>query len=325
MNTTLSYRDQSNWREIQSHLPKRYQIRDDLPEEEIWSWHGHQIHLDRYRRPDSPVRVILFHGVGTNGRQMTTILGRPLAQSGIETVSIDMPTYGMTRVAPGTVVTYEDWVQAGTDFVAAELERDARPIFLYGLSAGGMLAYHIASRSANVAGIIGMTFLDLREKKVAIGTSYNNLIGEMVPMSNFLGKQPGISRLKVPMRLVSKMHALVNDKAAMQTCLRDRTSAGNFVSLAFIRSFMQARYDVEPEDFDVCPILLTQPAADRWTPLDYSTPFLKRIRKVPVKTVMLENAGHYPIEEPGLTQLHDAVLDFLRETQSGIPAANQDV
>lgn len=316
MTATPSYRDQSSWREIQAHLPARYRIDDDLPEEEIWEWHGHQIHLDRYRRPDSPVRVVLFHGVGTNGRQMTTILGHPLAQSGIETVSIDMPTYGVTRVAPGAVVTYDDWVQAGTDFVAAELERDPRPIFLYGLSAGGMLAYHVASRGRNVAGIIGMTFLDLRVKKVAVGASYNDVMGHMTPVSNLLGRQPGIRRMKLPMRLVGKMHTLVNDKAALNACLRDRSSAGNFASLAFIQSFMQAGYDTEPEEFDVCPILLTQPAADRWTPLEFSTPFLDRIRKVPVKTVMLENAGHYPLEEPGLTQMHDAVLDFLRNPGS---------
>lgn len=319
MTGTPSYESQPDWREIQNHLPARYRIGEDAPAEEIWEWNGHRIHLDRYRRPGSPVRVILFHGVGTNGRQMTTILGRPLAQSGIETVAIDMPTYGVTQVAPGTVVTYEDWVQAGAAFVAAELERDPRPIFLYGLSAGGMLTYHVASRERRVAGIIGMTFLDLRVKKVAVGASYNRLFGHMVPVTNFLGKLPGIRRIKAPMRLIGKMHALVNDKAAMKTCLRDRTSAGNFASLAFVQSFMQAGYDIEPEDFDICPILLTQPAADRWSPLDFSTPFLDRIRKVPVRTVMLENAGHYPLEEPGLTQMHDAVMEFIGQPVARMP------
>ncbi len=110
MNTQPSYQNQTAWREIQSHLPPRYHlIGNDLPSEEIWNWQGHQIHLDRYRRPESPVRVILFHGVGSNGRQMSTILGHPLAQSGIEVVAIDMPTYGVTRVAPGKPVTYDDW------------------------------------------------------------------------------------------------------------------------------------------------------------------------------------------------------------------------
>jgi pimeloyl-ACP methyl ester carboxylesterase len=59
-------------------------------------------------------------------------------------------------------------------------------------------------------------------------------------------------------------------------------------------------------------VLLTQPAADRWTPYELSRPVLDKITKVPVKCVMLENAGHYPLEEPGLTQMRDAIIDFIR-------------
>jgi hypothetical protein len=37
---------------------------------------------------------------------------------------------------------------------------------------------------------------------------------------------------------------------------------------------------------------------------------------VPAKTVMLENAGHYPIEQPGLNQMvaaiHDLCVDVAR-------------
>jgi pimeloyl-ACP methyl ester carboxylesterase len=68
--------------------------------------------------------------------------------------------------------------------------------------------------------------------------------------------------------------------------------------------------DIEAEDFDVCPILLTQPAQDRWTPLHLSELFLRRVKRVPVKVTMLENAGHYPLEQPGLNQMVTAIYDF---------------
>ena len=68
---------------------------------------------------------------------------------------------------------------------------------------------------------------------------------------------------------------------------------------------------VEPEGFAVCPILLTQPAKDSWTPLYLSELFLRRINRVPTKVVMLDNAGHYPLEQPGLTQMCDAVVEFI--------------
>lgn len=42
--------------------------------------------------------------------------------------------------------------------------------------------------------------------------------------------------------------------------------------------------------------------------------FLKRIIKVPVKTVMLEKAGHYPLEQPGIDQLHAAIATFVKDS-----------
>ncbi|WP_241239123.1 hypothetical protein [Burkholderia stagnalis] len=40
--------------------------------------------------------------------------------------------------------------------------------------------------------------------------------------------------------------------------------------------------------------------------------FLARIRRVPVKVVMLDNAGHYPLEQPGLAQMVEAIDAFYR-------------
>jgi len=109
------------------------------------------------------------------------------------------------------------------------------------------------------------------------------------------------------------MHALLNDKAALKVWLSDRRSAGNAMTMAFLSSYLSYEPVTEPEDFDVCPILLTQPAADRWTPLHLSEPFLGRVRKVPVKVTMLDQAGHYPLEQPGLSQMVDAVDAFYRD------------
>lgn len=130
-----------------------------------------------------------------------------------------------------------------------------------------------------------------------------------------LGRTPA-KRVKVPMKLVSKMSALVNDPQALTVCLADKTSAGNSVSVAFLDSYLNYKPVTAPEDFDVCPILLTQPADDRWTPLHLAESFLKRITKVPVETVMLENAGHYPLEQPGLDQMVATIAGFCQRVGS---------
>lgn len=125
----------------------------------------------------------------------------------------------------------------------------------------------------------------------------------------------GVGFLTQPMSLGSKMSALVNDADALKVFLKDPSSVGAWVSIRFLNSYMNFKPALEPEDFDICPVLLTQPAEDRWTPQYLSEPFLSAIKKVPVKTVMLENAGHYPLD-PGLQQMADAIINFLRQLQS---------
>ena len=307
----MTYASQPVWRDMQKFLPPDFQWSDDqLPQEEWWDWNGHRLHLDTYRNPQARVKVILFHGVGTNGRQMSMILGEPLARRGYETIAVDMPEYGMTEVARGALVRYDDWVRAGSDLIDAELARDDRPVVLYGLSAGGMLTYHVAAMNRKVKAIVGMTFLDQRLPQVRDETALSPFMSRVGgPLMHLAARTP-LKSMRLPMTVASKMSALLNDKAALKVWLSDRRSAGNAMTMTFLSSYLSYVPVTEPEDFDVCPILLTQPAADRWTPLRLSAPFLQRVRKVPVKVTMLDNAGHYPLEQPGLAQMVDAIDAF---------------
>ncbi|MFC8520758.1 alpha/beta hydrolase [Streptomyces sp. NPDC057257] len=317
MSTTpkpVYYRDQQAWRDLQQFLPARLRLTDKTaPEEEFWDWRGHRVHLDRYRNPAAKAKVVLHHGVGTNGRQMTLILGAPLAARGFETVALDNLGYGLTQVKPGTTPSYDDWVDLVVDFLAHEQSRDDRPIVLYGLSAGGMLTYHVAAKAPRhtLAGIVGMTFLDQRNQQVRDESSHDKLTARIgAPFMGLAAKTPAAS-LKYPMSLAGKMSALANDPGAMKVFMKDRTSAANWVSVRFLDRYLNYAPAVEPIDFDACPVLLTQPAQDRWSPHHLSLPVLSHITKVPVDTVMIDNAGHYPLEEPGLQQMQDAIADFV--------------
>lgn len=320
------YADQPAWRQLQQFLPVRLRLSEPAhhPQEEFWDWRGNRVHLDRYPNPQAAAKVILHHGVGTNGRQMTLILGRTLAERGWEVSSLDNLGYGMTEVAAGFTPGYTDWVQLASDYLAYEKSRDARPIVLYGLSAGGMLAYHVAAHAprGTLAGIVGMAFLDQRVPKVARGTAHDVLTATFGPaLMGVLAKTP-LRGVRYPMTLAAKMSALVNDRAALELMLRDKSSAGNAMWIKFLAEYMAYVPDMAPADFDVCPILLTQPAADRWTPLELSLPVLDQITRVPVRTVMLDGAGHYPLEEPGLTQMQDAIDAFVREVSASAIEAN---
>lgn len=307
----MLYSQQKEWKKIQSYLPKKLQFTETYhPEEEWWDWNGNRVHLDTFRNPKAKAKVILLHGVGTNGRQMSTIIGGPLAKDGFEIVAIDMPLYGVTVVNPKMTISYDDWVQLASDYIDYELKKDDRLIFLYGLSAGGMETYHVACKNKKVKGIVGMTFLDQRMQQVRNETTNNAFWAHIgVPMAGISTKL-GMGRMKMKMTICSKMSALCNDPDCLKALLADKTSAGNSVPMKFIDSYMNAVPEIEPENFDICPILLTQPDKDRWTPLHLSQPFLDRIKKVPVKIVMLENGSHYPVEQPALDQMHEYILDF---------------
>lgn len=244
---------------------------------------------------------------------MTTILGRPLAEAGYETIALDMPTYGETIVREGALVAYDDWVRCGSDYVDAELARDDRPIFLFGLSAGGMEAYHVAARNKKVAGIIGMTFLDQRIPQVQRETVLNPVAGAIgTPLMRVACKM-GMGGRKMKMSEASKMWALVNDDACLAAMLADTTSAGNSATFTFLTTYADYVPEIKPEDFDVCPIILTQPEDDRWTPQHLADLTLDKISHVPVRKVVLRHGSHYPIEREALEDLRAYALEFLGE------------
>lgn len=310
----MNYTNQTNWKKIMQYLPQKYHLTENfLPTEEHWYWKENDIHLDTYRNSKAKAKIILFHGVGTNGRQMTTIIGNPLAIDGYEVIAIDMPLYGVTEVKQKSAVSYDDWIQLGNDYINHELEKDNRPIFLYGLSAGGMETYHIACKNKKISGIIGMTFLDQRNQLVRKETTNNAFWAYLGTPLAKLSVKLGLGKMKMKMSICSKMSALCNDKSCLKEMLVDNSSAGNKVSMKFIYSYMTYKPEIEPEKFNICPILLTQPEKDKWTPFYLSELFLNKIQYVPVTIKSLKDGSHYPVEETALKQLHTYILEFITE------------
>lgn len=308
-----SYNEQEDWKKLQQRLPESYHLNaNNAPQEYYWSWQNYQVHVDAYPRPEAKAKVILLHGVGTNGRQMSLVLGHPLAEAGYETMALDLPGYGLTKYPKKRAIRYDDWVQLVSDFVDAEAKKDDRPIFLYGLSAGGMLTMHVAMQNKNIKGIIGMTFLDQRRLGVKKETMrFSPLSPVLLPSMQITAKTP-FGNLGLPMSLVSRMSKLTNDPTALKIMLKDGTSAGNFMSVKFLDSYMNYKPKYDLSSFSQCPVLLTQPAEDRWTPLELSQPVLDRLN-VPHQVVMLPHGGHYPVEAEALEQLKQSSIAFIEQ------------
>jgi pimeloyl-ACP methyl ester carboxylesterase len=236
-------------------------------------------------------------------------------------VSPDLPGYGLTAVRRRDF-SVGLWVDCVVDLIEAELARDGLPVVLFGVSLGGLLAYQAAAKSKRVVGVVATTLADLREPAVRRDFARNRLLGGpgMWLMEKLRWLTDGVP---MPMAAVSKMKEISNLAALSRLVMSDRMGGGRWVPGRFLRTLVSTAPAIEPEDFDVCPVLLVHPGVDRMTNIAHSERFFARL-KAPKEMVVLEGASHMPTEHPGVDQLEAAVLAFLRATVARVAQPGSD-
>ncbi len=305
----MSYAASPHWRTYQPFLPEQLRCdRQHQPVEELWAWNDHQVHLDRHVDHDAPAKMIALHGAGGNGRLLASV--GIAAHPSAETVAPDLPGYGHTRLPDDTsTYTYTDWIACVEALVDAESARNDRPIILFGASIGGMLAYDVAARTPRVQGVIATCLLEPRDPEVRRAVVRHPTLAHGIPLALALG--PLLGRVRVPIRLLANVRAIANTPELAAACLTDPLGGGNRVPLAFLTSWLRSQRPLPPEQFST-PVLLVHPGDDRWTPPALSQPFLRRIAGE-TTYVELDNCGHFPVEEPGLTTMTQAIHNFLEQ------------
>lgn len=274
------------------------------PPRQTWmAWRGRRIHIARGGQTDGPVRGILVHGGGGYSGALWPLAGLIAHRDGIgvEVLAPDMPLYGYTEEpAPGTV-RYHDWIDLLCDIITAERARDDRPIILFGASMGGMMAYEAAHRTGSmVDAVLATCLLDLSDP-AALAAVSRIKIGGRLTGSILRAAGAAMGSVRVPIRLLADMSAMSRNPDLSALCATDPRGGGASVPIGFLSSWLN--YDhTAPERYRGAPVTLVAPAADTWTPPALSLTFLQRIAG-PTRSVLLENCGHYPIEEPGLSQL----------------------
>jgi alpha-beta hydrolase superfamily lysophospholipase len=304
----MNYAELDGWRQYQSFFPESMRCTEETtPTEETWAWNGIDVHLDRLAAPASPIKVIVLHGAGAYGRVMApaAVIAR---KHGWETVSPDLPGYGLTPVARGRL-TYDLWIDCVSALIDAEIARDGRPVVLFGVSLGGLLAYHAAARSKKIIALVATTLADPREPQVRQGFARTKLLGS-AGLWLLDALAPVTDGLPLPMRHMSKMDRISNKPELSALASADPLGGGSWVPARFLRTLMHTAPDVEPEDFRVCPVLLVHPGEDRMTDIALSRRFFDRLA-APKHMVVLEGASHMPTEHPGVDQMERAVIEFV--------------
>lgn len=313
-----SYTTDRYWERYQPYLPERLRIAaGQEPVEEWLECDGVDVHLDRYRAPDAAATVVVLHGGGGYSRLLGAV-GVVARRAGHEAVVPDLPGFGLTAV-PRRRFTYDMWVRTVVAVVGAErAAAPERPVVLFGASMGGMLAVHAVLAGADVSAIAATTLIDPREDDVRRAVGRTPALGPLA--ARLLSMAPVITDpLPIPMALTADMRHIANDPAVALIVRRDRRGGGNVVPARFLRSWFAYRPACAVEELAV-PVLLVHPAADRWTPAALSQRTLARFAG-PTRSVLLDNCGHFPIEEPGITVLERELGAFVAAATT--PRASQ--
>jgi alpha-beta hydrolase superfamily lysophospholipase len=217
-------------------------------------------------------------------------------------------------------VRYEDWVDCVSALVRREGENDDRPLVVFGASMGGLLAYEVAARTRQVAHVVATCLLDPADPAARAAAARMPVLGRVAP--TVLGRlEKLVGGLRLPIRWLVKMRAMSGDPELTQVVVRDTRGGGVRIPLGFLSSWMNFTHTA-PERFDAAPVTLAHPGADRWTPAPLSIRFLDRI-STPTRVVLLENCGHYPVEEPGVSQLVTALRRVRDDVVAGVSGPQQ--
>lgn len=252
---------------------------------------------------------LIYHGVGGNGR-LLSFIAKPLHKAGYGVICPDLPLYGHTVC--NEKITYIDWIECGVA-IAEKYRKENKPLYLFGLSAGGMLAYQISCRLDSVSGLIITCLLDQRISSVTKETASNSIIA-------VLGKpflkitHNVIGRVKLPMKMVCNMKAIVNNKALAKLLMSDPISADGKVTLDFLYGMLNPNIEIEADNYKKCPVLLVHPEKDYWTDVSLSRLFFDKIQAAK-ELKLLQGAGHFPIEEKGLKQLEEYCVAFMNKNK----------
>ena len=274
---------------------------------------GGDIHLDRYAAPAAPLTVVL-HGAGGYGRLLAPY-GRLLQAHGFEVVLPDLPGYGLS-VAPAALSTYAALGRLRRGLASKRSSgARGRPVALFGMSIGGYLAYLAAAQGRKAAAASSPPPWPTSGCR-SRGSGRQESAAEpgvRIPCSG--PWRPCAAACALPIRWFANMEGRERSRNRPPG-VPGPERRGKPRAVRFLRSLLAVRPAIEPEDFDLWSGA-AGPARGR--PLDdhRGQPALLRPIKGPKELVMLENCGHLPIEEPGISRLEEAVVGFFSKPFPG--------
>ena len=297
-----SYQSNQTWQDIQSFLPLRNRLTEDIHLKEEYVYHNDiQIHCDVYQPAYFKGTLVLFHGISGNGRLMS-FLAVPFYRLGYRVICPDLPLYGYTETVKS--VTYQDWLDCAKEVID---HYKIENTFLFGISLGGVLVYQLGDLCKDINGVITTCLIDLNDETIC-SEILNGTMADRWLLSNSVPKLFQKKRMQIDS--IIRLEGICNNEEILDKMKQDKHAAGSKVTLDFLRTLFHPNIP-KPETYTV-PILLLHPEKDQWIDFSYSQNFYQRIQ-AKKRMKLIEGAGHFPIEAIGLGQLQLEMLKFIKE------------
>lgn len=288
--------------------PQRRAHAECLPTVQRWAWKGHVIRVARQQNAQAAIRLIVCHGAGGYSDALWPICAQ-ISPRACDLSIPDLPLYGYTTTKAPERVRYEDWISCLRDYIRDT--DDGRPVVLWGFSIGGLLAHEVACGMPSVKAVIATCLVDPRSLKSRYYIARWGL-GVVGTPFLWLARRWPLADVKIPMRMVANMKRMSVMAELSSLCMRDPRGGGARVPLGFLASFLTYRHTFACSRSSVhAPrVILVHPGADRWTPPSLSRRTLARMC-ADHEVILLENCSHFPLEEPGLSQMVTIVEEVL--------------
>lgn len=289
------------------------------PASDWWLWRRHRVHLLRARDGVAPVRLLVVHGAGSHATGLWPLASLMAGAGGMDVTAVDLPLYGATVTDDRAGVRYQDWIDLLVDLV--EEEDDGRPLILLGGSIGGLLAVEVAARSPSAASAAATCLLDPRDRHArARMTRFGAAAPPLVPLTRLI--RGPLRRIRLPVARIADVARMGRDPELGRLCAADPRGGGARIPLGFLISYLEHEHEAARRA--PTRVLLVHPDRDDWTPPALS---LNTLATLPgdTRTVMLRGCGHFPLEEPGLQDLVDALTEEGRRLAAERPTGGPGV
>lgn len=271
--------------------------------EERWIPSGNtEIHLDVYVHGQASPTIIYCHGLSSCARMMGHVV-KPLYEKGYNVICPDLVGFGMT-VKPYGSGTIDEFVGNVIDVVGYAKREFSGPIFLTGISLGGVLSYYTAARGADVNAIACLCLLDLAGGPTRRVSKRSKLVG-LVKALLGAGRKI-IPNVSIPIKHILDVNRLSDDSNIIELFKTHPLIVRNYTFRA-AHSLLTTAPDIPFEKFDRLPVLVLHAEKDQLIPLSLSQKSYEQLA-APKKFVILKNCEHVPLK-PEIVKSYVEALD----------------